>query len=65
VFEVAQGAEGAGVEFDGFDGFGEFEFGHGVSLTGYSSGLGARISLKELLQVCDIPQAAASARRTH
>ena len=28
----AQGAEGAGVEFDGFDGLGELEFGHGSSL---------------------------------
>ena len=32
VFHAAEGAEGAGVEFYGFDGLGEFKFGHGVSL---------------------------------
>jgi len=32
VFDAAEGAESAGVEFDGFDGLGEFKFGHGDSL---------------------------------
>jgi ORF6N domain len=35
VFQVVQGAEGAGVEFYGFDGLGELEFGHGVILCVY------------------------------
>jgi hypothetical protein len=43
VFEVAQGAEGAGVEFYGFDGLGEFEFGHGVILCVYATLMGGRV----------------------
>jgi hypothetical protein len=35
VFQVAEWAEGAGVEFDGFDGLGELEFGHGAILCVY------------------------------
>ena len=40
VLQVAQGAEGAGVEFYGFDGLGELEFGHGVILCVYIRAVG-------------------------
>ena len=40
VFQVAEGAEGRGFEFDGFDGLGEFEFGHGVILCVYVRAVG-------------------------
>jgi len=40
VFEAAEGAERAGVEFYGFDGLGEFEFGHGVILCVYIKAVG-------------------------